>query len=106
MTENIRNLLTELKSKLVKLYGQQLEDTYLYGSYARSEQDSESDIDVMIVLSHFNSYSAEVERTGKIISTLSLKYDISISRIFINKQDWRTSDTPLLRNVREEAILA
>ena len=106
MTENIRELLSTLKAEITKIYGKRLRDVYLFGSYARDEQDSESDVDVMIVLSNFDSYSAELEQTGEIISKLSLKYDVSISRVIVKEGDWLTSDTPLLRNIREEAIAA
>ncbi|MBC8506249.1 MAG: nucleotidyltransferase domain-containing protein [Chloroflexi bacterium] len=106
MTEDVQNILMELKAELTKLYGSQLMQVYLFGSYARSEQDSESDMDVMIVLSHFASYSAEIDRTGKTISGISLKYDLPLSRVFVTQSDWQEGDTPLLRNVRQEAIPA
>jgi predicted nucleotidyltransferase len=43
-------LLNELKSSLVELYGDRLFSVILFGSHARGEATSESDIDVMIVL--------------------------------------------------------
>lgn len=102
MDKNVRDLLAELKIKLDVIYGKQLENVYLFGSYAREEQDEESDVDMMVVLSHFDNYSTEIERTGEIISELSLKYDLAISRVFVQRQDWLAGDTLLLRNVREQ----
>jgi hypothetical protein len=46
----------------------------------------------------------EIERTGQLVSTLSLKYGISISRKFINSHTWNEGDSALLSNVRAEAI--
>jgi len=35
MTNDIKNILRELKKGLAEIYGDQLEAVYLYGSYAR-----------------------------------------------------------------------
>jgi predicted nucleotidyltransferase len=99
-------LLDELKNGLIGLYGNRLKTVLLFGSYARGEQDSESDLDVVIILSEFDRYSAEIERTGELTSRLSLKYGISISRRFIKESVWQSGDSALLRNLRAEALTA
>jgi predicted nucleotidyltransferase len=86
------------------LYGADLKDILLFGSYARGEQDNESDLDILIVLCSYERYGSEIERTGEVISQLSLKYGISISRKFIKEIDWLSADSSLLRNVRAEAL--
>ena len=106
MPEIIRALLAELKVGLKKVYGKRLKEVYVFGSYARGEQDSESDLDVMIVLKGLDQYQTELERTGELVSTLSLKNGITISRVFISERDWLEGDTPLLRNVRVESVAA
>lgn len=106
MTNTIKSLLSDLKLGLQKIYTGRLIGIYLFGSYARGEEDNESDVDVMIVLNSFDRYGREIERTGVLVSDISLKYNLSISRVFIREQDWLTSDTPLLRNLRQEAIPA
>jgi len=53
---------------------------------------------------NFERYSAEVKRTGELVSSLSLKYSVSISRTFVRENEWVKGDSPLLRNVRLEAI--
>jgi len=65
-------LLNELKQGLELIYGDQLQGVYLFGSYARGEQDSESDLDILIILDDFERYSTEVKRTGELVSNLSL----------------------------------
>lgn len=99
-------LLAELKQHLTLIYSSRLYGVFLFGSYARQQQDPESDLDVLIVLSDMNSYSEEIKATGEMISRLSLKYGVTISRTFIRETDWKTGDSPLLRNVRQEAIAA
>jgi predicted nucleotidyltransferase len=104
MLENIRDLLDELKAGLRHLYGKRLRGVYLFGSYARGGQDSESDLDVLIILDCLDHYGAEIDRTGYLDRELSLKFGVSISTIFMPEQSWILDNTPLLRNVRQEAV--
>ena len=97
-------LLEELKEGLTAIYGENLNGVYLYGSYATDEQEAESDIDVVIVLEHYDDYWEEIKRTGSLISNLSLKYDVSISPIRITLRDWRDDDSPFLANVRKDSV--
>ncbi len=90
---------------MAALYGSRLRGVYLFGSYARGDQDAESDVDILIILSHYEQYGAEIERTGEIISALSLEYGVSISRKFTTEMRWKASDTALLRNVRAEGVV-
>ena len=102
----IRKLMKELKEGLVRIYGDRLKGLYLYGSYARGETRSDSDIDVMIVLNNYESYGKEIDRTGELASSLSLEYGISISRVVMKETQWKNSDTPLLRNIRVDGVPA
>ena len=104
MNDKIKALMGELKAGLETIYGNRSKGAYLYGSYARGEEDRESDVDVLVILDHFDHYGAEVDRTGHLVSALSLKYGVSISRIFVPERDWSERDTRFLANVREEAI--
>ena len=106
MPANVKRLLKELKQGLARLYGGQLKAVYLYGSYARGDAHPDSDIDVMIVLDHYKHYADEIERTGELVSELSLAYGISISRVIITLKQWQNADTPLLRNIRAEGLPA
>ena len=104
--EELKQLLVELKQGLKKIYGRQLVALLLYGSYARGEQEPESDLDILIILDDYDLYSREIKRTSELISALSLKYSISISRKILRQKTWLTGDSPLLRNARREAIAA
>lgn len=106
MSTNITRLLVELKQGLAELYGERLMAVYLFGSYARGDYRESSDIDVMIVLLDYENYGAEIDRTGELISRLSLDYGTSISRVIMKEIQWQRSDTPLLRNIRAEGVLA
>lgn len=97
MTAHVKDLLGELRAGLVQ-------GTYLYGSHARGEQDEESDVDVLVVLGEIERYGVEVERTSALVSRLSLKYGVAISRVFVAQRDWMGGETPFLASARQEAI--
>lgn len=99
-------LLNDFKRELAWIYQDRLRGVYLFGSYARGDQDAESDLDVLIVLDDYATLGPEIRRTGEVTSRLSLEYGVSISRTFLREIDWLRGDSSLLRNVREEAIPA
>ncbi len=106
MQADVKRLMAELKSGLQALYGERLKGVYLFGSHARGEADEESDVDVLVVLEDYESYGAEVERAGELGAELSLRYGVSISKVFLLEREWQQGDTPFLANVRGEAIAA
>jgi len=97
-------LLEELKEALSHLYGTNLSGLYLYGSYASRAQDAESDVDVAIVLKDFADYWEEIQRTSHLISTLSLKYDVSVSPVHVREAEWLHGDSPFLHTVRKVCL--
>jgi uncharacterized protein len=89
MTDHIpENLLHEVKLRLRYVYEDRLHGVYLFSSYARGEVDPGSDLDVLIVLDDICSYSREMKRTGELVSSHSLKYNVSISRTYLRVVDW------------------
>jgi len=106
MKTDVRALMAEMKAGLQALYGERLKGVYLFGSYARGEADEESDVDVLVVLDDYESYGAEVDRAGHLGAELSLRYGVSISKVFLREREWLHGDTPFLVNVRREAVAA
>ena len=106
MSNPIKELLAELKERLLALYGKRLKEVYLFGSYAREEADAESDVDVLIVLDRVDDYSGEISRTSYLIAELSLQNDVSLSRVFVSEQRWREDQSLFYLNVRAEAVPA
>lgn len=106
MPADIKHLLAKLKKGLLKIYGERLRAVYLFGSYARGDFDDASDVDVMIVLDHYESVWEELVKTGYLASELSLEYGVVISRMFMTEKNWRDADLPVLRNIRAEGIPA
>ena len=104
--EDLKVLLSDLRSGLEGLYPDRLRGLYLYGSYARAEEDAESDVDILIVLDRVARYGKEVERTSQLVSSLSLRHSVSISRLFVDEATWNRRGDPFLENVRSEALAA
>ena len=103
----LKKLLLEFRKGLDEIYGSRLKGFYLFGSYARGQAENDSDVDVLIVLDQFQDrYGAEVDLTGFLASDLSLKYGITISRVFETEKDWSNRESSFLYNVRQEAIAA
>jgi predicted nucleotidyltransferase len=103
---DVSEIVREVNTGLRTIYGSRLEGCYLYGSYARGEEKPGSDLDILVVLSDYDSYYAELRRTSHLISDLSLHYDITLSQAFLRRAEWLSGDNPFLQNVREEAIPA
>jgi len=105
VTEDIQELLRELKKGLVRIYGDRLKAVYLYGSYARGEaHPPDSDVDVMIVLKGDFEYWEMERESADLTAALSLANDVVISRVLVSDQEYRQSGMPLLVNVRSEGI--
>lgn len=104
--EHLKKLLVELKEGLHSMYGSRLKGLYLYGSYARGEQHLHSDLDMLIVLDAFERAALEIDRTGDLISRLSLIYELTITCVFVTEKKWKTGDSSFLANVRDDAIAA
>ena len=103
--EKLSEILVTLRSGLAELLGDQLAAVYLYGSHARGEATSYSDIDVLIVLNGNFDYFEMIEKTGDLAAKLSLENDTVIALAFVTKDNYQTRRTPFLMNVRREGVL-
>ena len=102
--EPINDILKELKSGLQEKYGNKLIDVLLFGSYAIGSERVDSDIDIAIILKDFSHACSEIERTGDLISTLSLKFDTLISIVPIKEKDWLKRKTSLISNIKRDGV--
>ncbi len=98
----LHKLLSDLKGELLKLYGDRIHSLVLYGSYARGAAREGSDLDVAVVLDDYERPWLEIDRTGPLVSELSLKYGVTVSLIPVRKRDWELNRSLLARSLHRE----
>jgi len=101
----LKIILSEVKNELKKLYNDQLIDIILYGSYARGDYNENSDIDLLVVLKSIETAGKETDKIVDAIYDISLKYNTLISVVPISYDDYKSINSPLLLNVRQEGVL-
>lgn len=100
-------VLNKTKDGLFRIFGKDLLDVLLYGSYARGEQDEESDIDVLALVDLSKPELAKYRRTvSDLSSEIDLEHDVLLS---IKLQDAETfrrfgQTLPFFGNVMREGI--
>lgn len=100
-------LLSEILQYAMKTFGSKLDSVILYGSYARNEADSESDVDVMILVNEdaralsSHRYALNAFGTG-----LDLKYGVLTSMVLQDAETfYKWKDVlPFYRNVATEGV--
>lgn len=101
-----KDAIAEFKREISKLYEGKLRDVILYGSWARGDATSDSDIDLAIVLQGAISPSAEIDRMIDVITNINLHYDVLLSVYPVSANDYAVVQSPLLINLRREGIPA
>jgi predicted nucleotidyltransferase len=97
-------ILKELKSGLQSIYGKKLAEIILYGSYARGDKTSQSDIDILVVLNGKIKAGKEIDRMINIINELNLKHNSLISVIPVSLDEYESIKSPLILNIKREGI--
>ncbi len=101
----VKQIAKEYKAVLHELYGNELAELVLFGSYARGDEHDESDIDFAIVLYNpATRGAAELIKTSPIASRLSLKYGMMISSLAVSLHKKQTSAQGVFKNIRKEGV--
>lgn len=101
------NMIYDMRTGLDKIFGDKLNNLWLYGSYARGDQTVESDIDIMALVDLSKKELALYRRkVSDFSSDLDLKYGVLLS---IKLQDAETFNQystalPFFKNVLKEGI--
>jgi predicted nucleotidyltransferase len=102
--EKLSAILGELRGRLEQLSGSRLSRILRYGSQARGDAGSGSDIDVSIVLHGSVNPGEEIRRTSEMVADLSLKHGEDISRQFMSEDAYELGANPLALNVHREGV--
>ena len=108
MDGKIQRVTTTVVDKVLDLYKDKIDRIILYGSYARGDFTSESDVDIMILLNcseeEVRNYRNEICR---IASRISLDSDVEVS-IMLNDKASFYDKMELLnfyQNVQQEGVV-
>ena len=108
MDNKTNNIISEFKKDIIEILGASLNQIILYGSYARDDNSTESDIDIMILVDIDDD---EIRKVRRVISDcafeLILKYGVDISPIITNVNHFKYwEDTlPFYRNIKNEGVV-
>jgi uncharacterized protein len=105
LPSEIRQALEELQQTLEKIYGERLRGLYLYGSYARGDYHSESDVDVLVVLEGEVRPSQEIDRISDRVADICLEHNVLIATFPVSEEWLQQRKSPLFENVRKEGVL-
>lgn len=107
MAPEMKCLLQQYTTEVVKIYGHKLKEVILYGSYARGDNREDSDIDIMILV---DLDDIEIKEKGNELSEVTFDYnydhDLLIMPIVKNQEHFNKwiNAYPFYNNVRREGI--
>lgn len=103
----VREVLKNIDNRMINIFENKLERVIVYGSYARNENTSESDIDVMVLVNESIEKLKLYENViTDIMVDLSLEYNIVVSLYTQSIQEYekQVNVLPFLMNVEREGI--
>ena len=104
MDMQARQVIGEFVRRVQSLYGDRLKRVVVYGSCARDEATTESDIDLAVVLTGDVLPGKEIDRMIDIITDVNLEYGVLLSVYPVSEENYQNTNSPLLMNIRREGI--
>jgi predicted nucleotidyltransferase len=107
MPNMIQKELGEFIQMIKEMFGEQLKDIIVYGSYARGDFNENSDIDIMILV---GLSASEIKQLENMVYDsafdLELKYGKSISPVIKNQDffEYWADTLPFYRNIKAEGV--
>lgn len=98
--------LCEMCGALAKIYGSEIAEVVLYGSYARGQESDESDVDMAVVLKSGQT-DDQYDKMTDIVVDYQLDLGVTLSVIQIEQKEfteWKTV-LPFYKNVVKEGIV-
>ena len=99
-------LLTRAKSALSEAFGRRLRGVILYGSEARGQADSHSDVDLLVLLAKPVNTYRDSRACIDALYPLVLELERPIHAMPVDVADYDAQEYPLYRTVRREGIPA
>ena len=106
-----KNELNMILREIVKIYravyGEQLVKIILYGSYARGDYDSESDVDIVaLVHGEREALQRQLRQVWDVSADLELEFGTILSPTVIPYEEYEQyrNDLPYYRNIAQEGV--
>ena len=103
----VTTIITELCGKIALLFPQEKIEAILFGSYARGDADSGSDIDVLLLVdASRQDISNRNWQIGDLAAELLLNYGVVVSPIVENREYFNNHLElfPFYRNINSEGV--
>ncbi|MEK7729229.1 MAG: nucleotidyltransferase domain-containing protein [candidate division KSB1 bacterium] len=100
----IPEILKSCKTALADSYQSQFKGLVLYGSMARSQAHSDSDIDLLVLLNQPVDYFRELRAIVELLYPIQLESERLISAKPASWDSFEAGDMPLYRNVKREGV--
>jgi predicted nucleotidyltransferase len=103
--KTIHSDLERCKRILQASYGDRFAGLVLYGSRARDEETSDSDVDLLVLLAPPFDYSEELWTIIELLYPVQLEVDFLLSALPASVDEYRSGEIQLYRNVRREGVV-
>ena len=98
-------ILEKLGTELKERYQDRLIRLVLFGSQARGDADSLSDIYVLVVLRGNVDALTEIKANSRWLSDFCLETEQLVNCLYLSDMAFEQENTALLRNIRQEGVL-
>ncbi len=105
MEKTIQLIIESIKMHLAKLYGKKIKSILLYGSFARDEQKSDSDIDVLVVADSSLDPFEVRDSLSDILFDILLDKGELVSVTVIPEDFYQNYNSPFVLNVKKEGVV-
>ena len=104
-SSSLKQITTRVKEKFTSLFQDDLISLVLFGSQARGDAMSDSDIDILVVLREKQLRDSKREAVIDFIADICLEFGVLVSCIYVSKVQFDDEKSPLLINIRREGIV-
>ena len=108
MPDRIHNIIYQFSQQLKDIMGSKLTKVIVYGSYARGDYNSSSDVDVMILVKMSDNEIKKIEnQVYDLAFDIEMDTGVDISPIIKNEEQYEywLDTLPFYKNIHEEVVI-